>query len=151
MASSFVLIVTGWIFAFKFTYTGLPEQVPTVTFSLIYFWLVGMAIKNILAGDVAKHREWMIRAFSMMMGISATRVWFYLFLKTTDIPSDRFFSSIFWLGLGVNLLVAEIWINLTRPKAAGVASVELAETRNVVALHSAPSHLDQPGQKMAAN
>lgn len=111
---SIVLIATGWLFAFKYTYTGLPEQVPTVTYTLIYVWLIYMALKNIRAGNVMKHREWMARAFAMMMGISGTRVWFYVFLKATEIPSNQFFSSIFWLGLGVNLLIAEIWINLTR-------------------------------------
>ena len=113
---SIPLIITGWLFAFKFTYTGLPEQVPTVTFTLIYVWLVYMALKNIRQGNVIKHREWMIRAFAMMMGISATRLWFYIFLKASDVPSTRFFSSIFWLGLGVNLLIAEIWVNLTRDR-----------------------------------
>jgi len=113
---SIPLIATGWLFAFKFTYTGLPEQVPTVTFTLIYVWLIFMALRGIYQDNIIKHREWMVRAFAMMMGISATRVWFYIFLKTTDVPSTRFFSSIFWLGLGVNLLIAEIWVNLTRNK-----------------------------------
>jgi hypothetical protein len=115
---SLILVATGCIFAFQYTYTGLPEQVPTVTFSLLYLWVLYMAISSIRAKRVDLHREWMIRAFSMMMGISATRVWFYIFLKTTDIPSHQFFSSIFWLGLGVNLIIAEIWINLTRLRQA---------------------------------
>jgi uncharacterized membrane protein YozB (DUF420 family) len=125
MVGSLILIASGMVFAFKYTYTGLPEQVPTVTYSLIYFWLVFMAVKKIRAGDVAAHREWMVRAFAMMMGISATRVWFYVFLKTTDVPSNHFFSSIFWLGLGVNLLIAEIWINLTRVQQATTAPARL--------------------------
>lgn len=115
---SFVLIATGLMFAFKYTYTGFVEQVPAVTYSIIYTWLIFMALKSILAGNVQKHREWMIRGFSMMMGISGTRVWFYLFLKMTDVPSTTYFSSIFWLGLGVNLLIAEIWINMTRLQAS---------------------------------
>ncbi len=119
LVMSILLVVTGCIFAFQYTYTGLPEQVPTATFSLLYLWILYMAINSIRAKRVDLHREWMIRAFSMMMGISATRVWFYIFLKSTDIPSNHFCSSIFWLGLGVNLIIAEIWINLTRqPKAA---------------------------------
>lgn len=133
LVSSVALIATGWLFAFKYTYTGFPEQVPTVTYSIIYAWLIYMALKNIRSGNVAQHREWMIRAFSMMMGISATRVWFYLFLKTTDIPSNQFFSSIFWLGLGVNLLIAEIWINLTRPATAIPMRVPRTSARVMVA------------------
>jgi uncharacterized membrane protein YozB (DUF420 family) len=80
--------------------------VPLVTYTIIYAWLIYVGIANIRARNVDAHREWMVRAFAMMMGISATRVWFYLFLKTTDVPSTHFFSSIFLLGLGVNLLVA---------------------------------------------
>lgn len=124
LAFSVVLFVTAWIFAFNITYTGLQEQIPTVTYTVIYAWLIYMALKNIRAGNVARHREWMIRAFAMMMGISATRVWFALFLKTTETTSDQFFSSILWLGLGVNLLIAEIWINLTRPAQASSPRVE---------------------------
>lgn len=122
LAMSVVLIATGWIFAFAHSYTGFPEQVPLVSFTIIYAWLIYMGITNIRARNFDAHREWMVRAFAMMMGISATRVWFYLFLKTTDVPSTHFFSSIFWLGLGVNLLVAEIWIHLTRQRAVAAAS-----------------------------
>lgn len=115
---SFILIGSGLIFCFRYTYTGFYEQVPTVTYSIIYAWIIFMAIRHILAKNVQKHREWMIRGFAMMMGISATRVWFYVFLKTTGLPSTTFFSSIFWLGLGINLLIGEIWINMTRPQVA---------------------------------
>ncbi|MDD1750019.1 MAG: DUF2306 domain-containing protein [Methanothrix sp.] len=113
---SFILIYTGLIFTFKYTYTGFVEQAPTVTYSLIFTWIVLMGWKSIKERNFAKHREWAIRGFSMMMGISATRVWFYLFLKLSGLPSNQFFSTIFWLGLGVNLLIGEIWINLTRPR-----------------------------------
>jgi len=119
---SVALIATGWMFAFAHSYTGLPEQVPLVSYTIIYAWLIVMGVVSIRTRNVAQHREWMVRAFAMMMGISATRVWFYLFLKTTGVPSNHFFPSIFWLGLGVNLLVAEIWINLTRDATARSAS-----------------------------
>lgn len=148
LASSFILIVTGMMFAFMYTYTGFVEQVPTVTYSIIYTWLIFMAIKSILAGDVEKHREWMIRGFAMMMGISATRVWFYLFLKTTDLPSTIFFSSIFWLGLGVNLLIAEVWINMTRPSAKnlqrGATPRDQAESAQIMPLKVRVYPLETP-------
>jgi hypothetical protein len=120
---SFVLIYTGLLFTFKYTYTGFVEQVPTVTYSIIYTWIVLMGWRNIRAGNITRHREWAIRGFSMMMGISATRVWFYLFLKISSMPSDQFFSSIFWLGLGVNLLAGEIWINLSRREEPAVSGI----------------------------
>ena len=67
----------------------------------------------------------------MIMGISGTRVWFYMFPQTTDTPSNEFFSRIFWLGLGVNLLIVEIWINLTReiPASAAQAVAVQGESR----------------------
>jgi hypothetical protein len=129
LVMSVPLITTGWIFAFKYTYTGLPEQVPTVTFTLIYIWLIYMALKNLFLGNFRQHREWMVRAFAMMMGISATRVWFYIFLQATDVPSNLFFSSIFWLGLGVNLLIAEIWVNLTREIEGKAVSSQYADRK----------------------
>ena len=155
LVSSFILIATGVMFAFMYTYTGFVEQVPTVTYSLIYTWLIFMAIKNILAGNVEKHREWMIRGFAMMMGISATRVWFYIFLKTTDLPSTTFFSSIFWLGLGVNLLIAEVWINMTRsavsiPQRISVPTVPL-ESATVTPLKHRASRLDSDYQNNEAS
>jgi hypothetical protein len=126
---SIPLITTGWIFAFRYTYTGLAEQVPTVTFTLIDIWLIYMALKNLFIGNFRKHRERMARAFAMMMGISATRVWFYIFLQATDVPSNLFFSSIFWLGLGVNLLIAEIWVNLTLQTEVEIRSGGYADRR----------------------
>ena len=67
--------------------------------------------------EVRQHREWMIRTFSLAMGVATVRVYFLLLGALTGLSFEETFGASFWLGFGTNLLVAEVWINHTR--AAG--------------------------------
>ena len=117
VASSTILLITGAVFAFIYPYVGFKEQVPTVFYSAIYIFCLYMAIKRVKEKDYLKHREWMVRVFSMGLGIYTVRVWYSLFLHFTDQPSTEFFATSFWIGMAFNLVVSEIWINISREYA----------------------------------
>jgi len=63
---------------------------------------------------VRLHREWMIRTFALAMGAASIRVFIPLLIVLTGLGLEEVFGASFWLGFGVNLLVAEVWINYTR-------------------------------------
>ncbi len=108
------LIPTGFIFAFQHSYVGFAEQVPTVFYATIYFGSLVMALKSIYNKNFLEHREWMIRVFAMAQGIYSIRVWYSLFFHLTDLSSMEFFATSFWIGIAFNLVVGEIWINISR-------------------------------------
>lgn len=119
--SSTFLVTTAFIFAFFYPYVGFKEQVPTVFYSTIYIWCLYMAIKCVKQKQYFKHREWMVRVFSMGLGIYTVRVWYSLFLHFSDQTSLEFFATSFWIGMAFNLVVSEIWINLSRDYARQTA------------------------------
>jgi hypothetical protein len=113
---SIILIPSGLTFAFVYPYVGFKEQVPTVFYACLYITCVYMGVRCILKRDIVSHREWMIRVYAMGSGIYAIRIWYTLFMHLSNQPSSEFFASAFWIGIAFNLVIAETWINLTRPK-----------------------------------
>jgi uncharacterized membrane protein len=114
IAVTATLSASGLLIAFGFPYVPFAEAVPTAFYSTITAVGLVMAIVRIRQRRIQKHREWMLRVFAMGLGIANARGYFLIFLYLTRVPSSQFFGTIFWLGTGTNLLLAEIWINLTR-------------------------------------
>ena len=74
--------------------------------------------ENIVHKQVALHREWMIRAFSIGLAVGTIRPIVALFFVFSGLPPQVFFGTAFWIGFTLNLLAAEIWINYTRGSPA---------------------------------
>ena len=73
-----------------------------------------VAIRN---GQVALHREWMIRAFSVLIGISTIRVVgiaFDLTLTPAGYGPRELFALSLWTGWIISLGAAELWIRRSR-------------------------------------
>ncbi len=67
--------------------------------------------------EIAQHREWMIRLFAVGLGISTFRVFLPLFMiPPFNATFTESWDTVVWLGFIMNAAVAEVWINLTRPK-----------------------------------
>ena len=112
--SGVIVLVLNIIFP---AFGGISTQTATAFFGVIFLFSLAMAIRHILRKEVRQHREWMIRTFSLAMGVATVRVFFGLLGALTGLSFEEIFGASFWLGFGVNLLVAEVWINHTR--AAG--------------------------------
>ena len=70
--------------------------------------------ENIVHKQVALHREWMIRAFSIGLAVGTIRPIIAIFFAFSGLPPQTFFGTAFWIGFTLQLLAAEIWINYTR-------------------------------------
>jgi uncharacterized membrane protein len=83
----------------------------------IFLFSIVKGYIHIRRREIAQHREWMIRTFAVGLGISTLR----LLLPVMIMLGASFveaWDTVVWLGFGVNLVVAEIWINITRPQTA---------------------------------
>ena len=93
---------------------GINTQAATVFFGAIFLFSLTKAVRHIRRKEIALHREWMIRTFALAMGVASIRVFIGLFAALSDRSIAEVFGTSFWLGFGVNLLLAEVWINKTR-------------------------------------
>ena len=100
---------------FRFpAFGGISTQAATVFFGAIFLFSLTKAIRHIRRKEVRLHREWMIRTFALAMGVASIRVFIGLFTALLELGLEEVFGVSFWLGFGVNLLAAEVWINYTR-------------------------------------
>ncbi len=99
-------------------------RLPTVAAGAIFLIAPAMAIAAIRRGDVARHREWMIRFFSIGVGIVVMRlVMPVLFWLLTPADFRIILGLGFWAGLIISVATAELWIRSSRADPAGHSPV----------------------------
>ena len=93
---------------------GVTAPVSGVFFGSIFLFALVKAFLHVRRREIARHREWMIRAFGLALGISTFRVLLGVFL-IVGVPLREAWDTVIWLGFALNMVVAEVWINVTRP------------------------------------
>ena len=107
--------VFALVASFRFpAFGGVSTQAATLFFSAIFLFSLAKAFCHIRRKEISLHREWMIRVFALAMGVASIRVFIGLFQVIGGLDIEEVFGTTFWLGFGVNLVVAEVWINVTR-------------------------------------
>lgn len=82
------------------------------------------AFARLSPGDF-QHREWMVRAYGVTLGISVTRPIVGAFFAARRLQPQQFFGTAFWLGFTISLLAAEGWLIRTRPATAFTENSQL--------------------------
>jgi uncharacterized membrane protein len=116
-----VLVVTGMIIgtsALVMSYTmnigGPNETAATTLFAIVFLICLIKAYLLIRRKQVARHREWMIRAYAVGLGVATTRPIVGVFFAFRPMAPHEFFGIAFWLGFTITFLAAEAWIDYTR-------------------------------------
>ena len=116
-----LLIVLGTLVgasALVLSYTtaigGANETAATTLFALLFLIFLARGFWNIRHHRVAEHREWMIRAFGVALGIATTRPIVGAFFAVGRLSPHEFFGIAFWLGFSLTLLGAEAWVQHSR-------------------------------------
>ena len=109
--SGVLALVVNFLFP---AFGGISTQAAVVFSGVLFLFSLSMAIRHILRKEVRQHREWMIRTFVLALSVATQRVFLVLFSLLTGLSLEEVFGTSFWLGIGVNLVVAEVWINYTR-------------------------------------
>ncbi len=122
--TTFVVVLTGLYFGVLMPYGGPSEAIAAALFGGFCLAAVGRAFLAIRKRQVAVHREWMIRAFAIAIGISTIRVVggaFDIVLTPAGYSSQEIFLLSFWSGWLLTLGAAELWIRYTRPRSRSAA------------------------------
>jgi len=75
------------------------------------------ALYCVRTGRIAQHREWMIRAMSVVVGVATVRPVMGVFFATSRMSGltvEQFFGIAFWIGFSMTYLAGEAWIRYTR-------------------------------------
>lgn len=115
-------VVPGLFFGLLMPYAGAGEAILIAVVSALFLTAVTRAILAVRRGDILRHREWMIRAFAVMIGISTTRVAGGLLdvaLAPYGLGSEGLFLLALWGGWALTIGPAEVWIRYTRARLHG--------------------------------
>jgi len=114
--------------ALAMTYTtpigGVNEIAAMTLFATLFIIFLTMGFWNIRQRRIARHREWMIRAFGVALGIATTRPIVAVFFAVGRLTPHEFFGTAFWLGCTLTLLGAEMWIHYSGSPSGSNAEAE---------------------------
>jgi len=141
-----VLIVAAMISALTGLYPGVVipfagagEASSIAVFGALILVALTQGFLAIRNGDVARHREWMIRAFAVAIGVSTIRVVGVAVQAVRPVSLESLMVSSFWIGWVITVGVAEIWIVRSRqiegggkPPHSEVTSTSSRRCRSVV-------------------
>lgn len=118
-----VIGVSALVMSFKMpSIGGVNQAAATTLFALFFLFALSQAFRHILRREVALHREWMIRAYSIGLAVATIRPIIGIFFATSrfsGLTPQEFFGTGFWIGFTLHLIAAETWINVTRPQDVG--------------------------------
>jgi uncharacterized membrane protein len=110
IVAAIVSAIASFYFGILHPFAGFGEVSAIAVFGALILVAVLRGFVAIRHGDVERHRQWMIRAFAVAIGISTIRVigGFVQMLAMTT-PAQTVTIS-FWSGWTLTLVVAETWI-----------------------------------------
>ena len=73
--SGVIVLILNFLFP---TSGGISTQSATAFFGVIFLFSLFMAMRQMVRKEVRQHREWMIRTFSLAMGVATVRVFLIL-------------------------------------------------------------------------
>src|ERR1700681_279526 len=123
----FVIGISALVMSFGMPAIGGVNPAAATTLFGSYFLLaLSRAFWLIRRREVALHREWMIRAFSIGLAVATIRPIMGIFFATSrssGLTPREFFGIAFWIGFTLHLMVAEAWIRATQsPRQLAPAS-----------------------------
>jgi uncharacterized membrane protein len=119
IASGLVIGISALVMSYRMAIGGPNETAATTLFALLFLFSLTKALVHIRRREIAMHREWMIRAFGIGLGIATTRPIVGMFFAMQRLSPREFFGIAFWLGFTVTLIAAEASIHYTQPSRRG--------------------------------
>ena len=96
---------------------GALEVSCILFFDALFLFSLAKAFIHIRRCEIALHREWVIRAMSVALGVATVRPIMGIFFATsrlTGMTPHEFFGIAFWIGFSITYVAGELWIRYTR-------------------------------------
>jgi uncharacterized membrane protein len=107
-------VLSALCLVIPFRFTGIAATSGITVFSILFLTSLIIAFAAIRHKDVQRHREWMIRAFSIAIGISLIRIVGGIMILVTRVPTFEQLGLAFWIGWLVSVAAGELYLNRTR-------------------------------------
>lgn len=95
---------------------GWSSQLAFCLLAVLWMYFTFKAIWSIRFKNIVKHKEWMIRSFSLALSAITLRAWKYLIVATFHTRPMDTYVIVAWLGWVLNLLIAELIIYRIKKK-----------------------------------
>jgi uncharacterized membrane protein len=109
-----IIGVTALVMSYTMNIGGPNETAATTLYGIVFLICLIKAYLHIRRKEVPRHREWMIRAYGVGLGVATTRPIVGMFFALRRLTPHEFFGIAFWLGFTITFLVAEYWVDYTR-------------------------------------
>lgn len=117
----FIMGLTALYFGLLMPFGGLGEATAIALFGGFFLICISRAFIAIRKHQVAAHREWMIRAFAVVISISTARIAMTVLdvlLTPAGFRPKVLFVLGLWAGWVITIGAAEFWIRYTRRRTA---------------------------------
>lgn len=128
-----VIGTTALIMSYKMNIGGPNETAATTLYAIVFLICLVKAYLFIRRKNVTRHREWMIRAYAVALGVATTRPIVGMFFGFRRLAPHEFFGIAFWLGFTITFLAGEVWIDYTRYRVARTTAPDSVSQTSVVA------------------
>ena len=114
VASGYVIGISALVMTAHMAIGGTNERAAVLLFDSAFLFSLTKAVWHIRHKRIAQHREWMLRAFGIGLGVATTRPIVGAFFAARSLAPKEFFGIAFWIGFTITAVAAETWINVTR-------------------------------------
>ena len=111
--------LSGIYLGLRAPFGGPGESVAAIVFGGFFLGSASRSYVAIRRGDVAAHREWMLRMYAVALGVAVIRLIGLPWSALPGRPQDLFVLAL-WSGWILTLGLAEWWIRHTRPQLEAV-------------------------------
>jgi uncharacterized membrane protein len=117
VANGFIIACSALIMSFAIpAIGGVNQAAATALFGTFMLFALCKAFWHIRRREIALHRQWMIRAFSIGLAVATVRLivgFFFATSRFSGLTAHEFFGIAFWIGFVLHLIAAEAWIPST--------------------------------------
>jgi uncharacterized membrane protein len=99
---------------------GVPAHVGFGLLGVLWVFTAVLAYQRIRVYDIADHRRWMIRSYSLAFAAVMLRIYLPLAVAVLRIPFDQAYPTIAWLCWVPNIIVADWWLLRRTPVSVQV-------------------------------
>ncbi len=113
--------VSALVMSYTMAVGGANETAATTLFAILFLVFLALGFWNARKRRMVQHREWMIRAFGVALGVATTRPIVGAFFAARQLTPQQFFGIAFWLGFTITLIAAEAYVQYSRTRPGGAA------------------------------